>query len=172
MKATDPRRSRRRDPSMTARRATIIRSAHDRYEAARKGFDEKRYKRGGGYTPEDVKEIARRAGTKAPSNRAKGHLEKYEFMANPPDQIFAYYKDSAKVGELITNWMGQRLGVVIHRGTERRPMGGRVVSIRMKGDNGVTYGGNCNLSSGTYCRLKRLTSVRADPRRARRRSRR
>ena len=35
-------------------------------------------------------------------------------------------------------------------------MGGKVVSIRMRGKNGAHYAGRCNLSSGTYCRLRKM----------------
>ena len=95
------------------------------------------------------------------SNRAKSKLEVHEFMRSPPDELCAYYKDDARVGEAITNWMGETLGHVTKRGRETRPFGGKVVSIQMRGKNGVMYAGRCNLSSGTYCKLRRMRGKRA-----------
>jgi hypothetical protein len=119
---------RRRDPSMTERRAAVIRS----------------------HLPKA-------------SNRAKGKLELHEFMTRPPEKLFAYYKGNAQVGDAITTWMGDVLGTVIHRGKVTHPMGGSVVSIRVRGKNGLEYAGRCNLSSGTYCNLRRVASSRRDP---------
>jgi len=138
-------------------RERIIRNADERFERAREKFDPKRFKRGGGYTPEDYATIARMAGLKKPpSNRAKGKAELYGFMERPPEKLFAYYKGDARVGDAITNWPGDVLGIITRRGKESRPLGGRVVSVVMRGKNGVYYAGRCNLSSGTYCTLKRL----------------
>jgi hypothetical protein len=158
----DPRSGRhRRDPAMTPRRAAIIEQAYGRYERAREAHHPKKFKRGGGYTPEEERSIASRAGLKRrPSNRAMGKLELHRFMSSPPDHLFTYYKHEARVGEAITNWMGDVLGHVTYRGRETRPFGGRVVRIRMRGRNGVDYAGTCNLSSGTYCRLRRVQSRR------------
>jgi hypothetical protein len=153
------KRPRRAGRSGSPKRATIIRDAEARFEAAREKYDPKRFKRGGGYKPEEYAAIARMAGLKKPpSNRAKGKTELYEFMAYPPGQLFAYYKGDANVGDAITTFMGDVLGHVVWRGTVTKPLGGRRVAIRMKGKNGFVYGGNCNLSSGTYCRLKMLSN--------------
>jgi len=138
-------------------RERVIRDANERFERAREKFDPKRFKRGGGYTPEDYATISRMAGLKKPpSNRAKGKAELYGFLTRPPEKLFAYYKGDARVGDAITNWLGDVLGIITRRGKETRPMGGRAVSIVMRGKNGVHYAGRCNLSSGTYCTLKRL----------------
>jgi hypothetical protein len=136
-------------------KATHILQRYERYEKAREQFDPKRFKRGGGYTPQDVKAIEKMAAVRKPSNEELGELEYYGFMTSHPEHVFAYYKGQAEVGQDITNWMGHVLGRIVHRGVERRPMGGRVVSVHVAGANGISYVGTCNLSSGNYCRLRR-----------------
>lgn len=94
------------------------------------------------------------------SNRAKGKLEVHEFLRDAPSELFAYYKGDARVGEAIVNWMGDKLGTITKRGKESRPFGGKVVSIQMKAINGATYSGRCNLSSGNYCKLRKMSEGR------------
>lgn len=141
---------------ISASQAHAIQSAHERYERARERFDPKRYKRGGGYMPSEIAEIERLAGCKQPTNRARGALELWRFVAHPPDTLFAYYDASFRH---VTTFMGDVIGTIVSKGKETRPMGGRVVSVRVRGINGVTYVGTCNLSSGTYCRLRRAKSA-------------
>ena len=67
-----------------------------RYEAAREQFDPKRYKRGGGYSPDDIKSILRIAGMRsAPTNedRAAVELWKFEKQKTAPVDISGYVKD-------------------------------------------------------------------------------
>ena len=137
---------------ITADRARQIRHAQEIYEAERKRFDPRRFSRGGSYTPQDIAEIERRAEVRSPTNEERGQLEVYEFMTNPPDKFYAFYSDDMRH---IKTFMGEIIGDIVHRGAERRPMGGRVVSVRVRGINGATYAGTCNMSSGTYCLLKR-----------------
>lgn len=137
--------------------AQDILSRYKAYEGARERFDPRRYKRGGGYTPADKDAIERMAGVRQPSNDELGELEFYNFMTKAPDAIFAYYKHDARVGEEISNFPGKVLGAIVWRGQETRPLGGRMVSIRMRGVNGFMYAGKCNLSSGTYCRLRKMS---------------
>ena len=121
----------------------------------------RRTRRDPSMTPRRAEVLLRALGAnRRVSNRAKSRLGIYEFMRDSPDKIFAYYRGDARVGDLITNGMGGQLGVIIHRGKESRPFGGKVVSIRMKAINGFTYAGRCNLSSGTYCRLKKVKGRR------------
>lgn len=124
-----------------------IRRRSDAYEEARRRFDPRRYERGGGYSPEDRQQIERMAGVRHPTNEEIGQVEVFEFIARPPEKYFACYDDGLRH---IQTWMSDVLGTIISKGSERRPMGGRVVSIRARAINGYTYVGTCNLSSGTY----------------------
>jgi len=90
------------------------------------------------------------------TNEQRSEREVSEFLSHPPDQVFAYYSQDPAVGGHIGNWMGAKLGTITWVGKISRPMGGKVVSIRMKAINGLIYAGKCNLSSGTYCRLRRV----------------
>ncbi len=145
--------------AMTPRRAHVIRASEDRFEKARETHDPKRYKRGGGYTPEEYKAIATRAGiSRAPSNRAREALAVHEFMRDKPEHVFAYYSDDMRTVQL---WSKKStIGDISWRGAVQRRMGGKVQAIRVRGYNGVMYGGIANLSSGTYVRLRRLASSR------------
>lgn len=128
-----------------------VRRRYDMYEEARRRFDPRRYERGGGYSPEEVQQIERMGGRR-PTDNEMGRLEIFEFLVHPPERYFAYYDDGFRY---IQTWMGGVLGTIISKGREHRPMGGRVVSIRARAINGYTYVGSCNLSSGTYCKLRR-----------------
>lgn len=125
--------------------------------AARAADIRRRYEASGREDAKPVIELGKKAHPH-PSNEELGELEYYEFMTNKPDKVFAYYKGDARVGEAITTWMGWVIGHITWRGTERRPMGGKVVAIHVRGANGVNYVGNCNLSSGNYCRLRRAAA--------------
>jgi hypothetical protein len=116
-----PRRSGRSQSMITAQRAAEIQSAHDRNQRAREQFDPKRFKRGGGYTPAEMAEIAKIAGVKEPSNAERGELEFYRFMTHPPDKFFAYYKQNASVGADITTWPGGGEGAGLVGGREGSP---------------------------------------------------
>ncbi len=148
------------DPALTPRRAEVIERSHAAFERERERFHPKKFKRGGGYTPEEYAEIARRAGIKKrPSNVAMGKLELHRFVTQRPERIFAYYKDDARVGATITTWMGDVLGHVIWRGTVTKRgfyPGARMVNIRMKAVTGDVYAGTCQLDSGNYCRLRKV----------------
>lgn len=149
----------RHGDAMTERRARVIRESHERFERSRETHDPKRYKRGGGYSPEEYKAIARRAGiSRAPSNKAKGKLEAYEFMRNPPDKLFAYYSNDMR---RVTTFTGDKLGDIVWRGSVVRGFGGgKTQAIRVRGINGVMDHGRCNLTGGTYCRLRRMAGTR------------
>ena len=137
--------------------AEDILARYKRYDRAAERFDKRRHSRGGGWTEAEQAEIARMAGGSLPSNEELGELEFFNFMTQRPETIFAYYEGDARVGQEIRTWPGQKIGVVVWRGTETRPMGGRSVSIRMQGLNGFLYAGRCNLSSGSYCRLRKMS---------------
>jgi hypothetical protein len=142
---------------ISATEAARIRSAYEAYERAREMFDPKRFKRGGGYTPADQVRIRTMAGVEPPTNSELGDLEAYDFVAKPPEKFSAYYNDAMTE---VRAWPGNVLGKIIWKGQVRKPMGGRVTSVRVLGINGLMYVGTCNLSSGTYCTLRLSTAQR------------
>jgi hypothetical protein len=131
-----------------------LREITRRYNAARKQFDPKRWERGGGYDARDQRAIAAIAGTRDTTNEEKAQIEEYEWRMFPPSRYFAYYdKDLTK----ITGFMGNVLGRIVWKGkTYRDTFGGQRMNIVVRGTNNVMYAGFCNMSSGTYCRLKRI----------------
>lgn len=140
---------------ISAQQAASIRNAYVAYERAREKFDPKRFKRGGSYSPDELHQIEYMAGGEKPTNAELSKLEVYEFMTKPPQRLHAYYNDALTE---VHTFMGERLGRIIWRGKERRPMGGLSQSVRVLGDNGKLYVGTCNLSSGTYCTLRLSTA--------------
>lgn len=136
---------------MERKQAENIRRRYKAFESAREAFDPKRYKKGGGYTPADYRQIAKMAGVRKPTNEELGKLEVWEFVHDRPETVFVYYSSDMKH---VQTWMGDVLGVITNVGKERRPMGGRVVNVRVRAINGLNYVGQCNLSSGNYCRLR------------------
>jgi hypothetical protein len=124
-----------------------------RFEAARKKFDPKRYQRGGGYSKKEWAIISAMAGTRGTTYAETVQIEDYEWRMFPPSRYFAYYSRDMKK---ITGWAGNTLGRIIYKGPETRTFGGRRCNITVLGTNNVLYSGVCNLSGGTYCRLKRI----------------
>ena len=99
------------------------------------------------------------------TNDERGALELFRFMALQPERVFAYYSTntdgSTTVGDDIHTFMGDHLGVVVHRGRIAHPFGNRNARIQhvlVRAINGYLYRGTCALDSGTYCKLRR-----ADP---------
>jgi hypothetical protein len=139
---------------VTAGEYARLRARVDSYEAARKKFDPKRYQRGGGYDPADVKKIEQMAGAADVTNDERAQVELYEFVHKPPDRYFAYYNKGLTE---ITGWTGLKLGDIVWKGYPYKDnLGGQRVNIRVRAINGLTYSGTCNMSSGTYCRLKAM----------------
>ena len=130
-----------------------LREMTRRYEAARKKFDPKRYQRGGGYDVKDRTIISAMAGHRDTTNEEKSQIEDFEWRMYPPSRYFAYY-DSAMTK--ITGFMGNVLGRIIWKGSVTRAFGGKRQNITIVGTNNVMYAGVCNLTGGTYCRLKRI----------------
>lgn len=126
------------------------------YEAAREQFDPKRFKRGGGYAPEEIAQIERLAGAPAPTNEERGLADQYRWLVDVPENAFLYYdKDMTHV----TGWMGDVRGRIFWRGAVQRKLGGgRSQAIRVEGTNGTTYHGVANLTGGTYVRLRLVKS--------------
>jgi hypothetical protein len=133
-----------------------LKSSVDSYESARKGFDPKRFQRGGGYTLKDVETIVKAAGlTHSPTNEERSKIELYEFVHQPPQKYFAYYNNDLTK---ITNWMGETIGEIVRKGQPYKAGfgGSRVVNVTIRAVNGLTYSGKCFLDAGTYCRMTAL----------------
>lgn len=130
-----------------------LREMTRRYEAARKKYDPKRYQRGGGYDRREVVVISAMAGTRDAINEEKALIEDYEWRMFPPSRYFGYY-DSAMTK--ITGFMGNVLGRIIRKGPVTKAWGGKRQNVTVRGTNNVLYSGVCNLTGGTYCRLKRI----------------
>jgi len=89
-------------------------------------------------------------------NRETSRKEIDAWMKSPPDRALVYYND--KLTE-VSNWMGVKMGDIVHRGkVQSRWSGGRVQAIRVRGTNGASYHGVCNLTGGNYCRLRRMAA--------------
>ena len=155
------KRSSCRNPAhetISAARAENIRACIQASEKARELFDPKRDKRGGGYSPEDVREIARIAGCDSPTNEERSALEVYDFVHSPPDKYFLYVDD--KTGKA-TTFTGDVLGSVERGRSYKSPAFGTPstrVPIKVYGINGVTYSGTYFSSAGSYARVKRVKS--------------
>jgi len=88
-----------------------------------------------------------------PRNREASKKEMAAWLSDPPEHAFVYYSEDMRE---VRNWMGVKMGDIVAKGKVARKLnGGRSQSIRVRGTNGVVYVGNCNLTGGTYCRLRR-----------------
>jgi len=147
---------------VSPRRAAVIERSYQAIEKAREAHDPKRFKRGGSYSVEEQRAIARAAGLKkAPSNVALGRLELHRFTTERPAHLFAYYKgDSPKSGEAITNFTGEKLGHVVSTGSIYKTGSGyprtRMLPVRVRAITGDVYSGVANLDTGTYVKLKKV----------------
>lgn len=137
-----------------------LKAMNDRFEAARKKFDPKRYERGGSYSPKDNATIAAMAGTRGTTNEEKAQIEDFEWRMFPPSRYFGYY-DTAMTK--ITGFMGNLLGRIVYKGPVVKAWGGKRQNVTVRGTNNVMYSGTCNLTGGTYCRLKRIKGKRFGP---------
>jgi hypothetical protein len=149
---------------VSPRRAAVIERSYQAIEKAREAHDPKRFKRGGGYSVEEQRAIARAAGLKkAPSNVALGRLELHRFTTERPSHLFAYYKGgSPKSGEAITNFTGEKLGHVVSTGSIYHAGSGyprtRMLPVRVRAITGDVYAGVANLDTGSYVKLKKVGS--------------
>lgn len=121
------------------------------YEAARERFDPRRYKRGGGYAPEEITQIERVAGEPAPTNEERALADQYEWIVDVPERAFLYYDMDKAV---VTGFMGDVRGEIVWRGVVQRRLGGKTQAIRVHATNGATYHGIANLTGGNYVRLR------------------
>lgn len=88
-------------------------------------------------------------------NRATSDREIAEWLANPPEKALVYYSDDMRS---VHNWMGVKMGDIVRVGKVTRRFGGKVQAVGVRGTNGVGYHGICNLTGGTYCKLRRVKS--------------
>ncbi len=158
---TRNRRSSRNPDTISAAQAENIRACYQASEKARELFDPKRFKRGGGYTPADQREIERIAGCKSPSNEDLSALEVYDFVHSPPDKYFLYID---RKNNTATTWMGDIIGhVAVPRAWGQEmlsniPVGDARITIAVRGINGVSYRGTYFAGAGDYARVKRVKS--------------
>lgn len=153
----DPRRpgdapDRAGAPPISRERYEEIVGRERAYEAAREQFDPRRFKRGGGYAPEEVAQIERLAGAPAPTNEERGLADQYRWLVDVPEHAFLYY-DPAMTQ--VTGFMGDARGRIVWKGAVQRKFGGgRSQAIRVEGTNGASYHGVANLTGGNYVRLR------------------
>lgn len=149
--------------------AEKIRARIQAYEAARKGFDPRRYEKGGGYAPSELATIEKMAGVSAVSNEERSALEQFDFFHDAPEQYLLYVDD--KSGKAIT-FTGDVLGRVERGVSYKSPSFGRAsvrVPIKVYAINGYVYSGTYYASAGDYARIKRTKAthrenlVRANP---------
>ena len=139
--AGDPRRARfavlrQRQNAITHAEASRIRRLLDRYRH----------------------EQAARGITDTPVNAEISQLEIYDFLLDPPKQLFAYFREPYfhEPGDIIT-FVGDRLGGVVKFGGQTRAFGRgpRLQHVTVRAINVFMYSGTCNLETGTYCKLRR-----------------
>lgn len=154
---------RRRNPSaatISAAKAEDIRERVRAFDRAAQAFDPKRYKRGGGWTPAEQREIARMAGAPRPSNEEVSGLEVYDFIHSPPDKYFLYIDEK---NHAATTWTGDVLGPVAFGRSYKSPSAGMPstrVPITVRGINGVIYVGTYYASAGNYARVRARKGAR------------
>lgn len=91
-----------------------------------------------------------------PTNEERSALEVFEFLRDRPEKYFAYYTDDLTA---VTTWMGDKLGDIVYRGPAYKVgfwPGATMRRVRVVAITGDRYAGVCNISGGTYCRLKRM----------------
>lgn len=95
---------------ITAEQHAYLRHKIDAFRAARERFDPKRFKRGGGYTPEEYAAIAKLAGIdRNATNDETAQVELYEFAtATELPQAIGGYVSSGD-GVTMTGWTGVAL---------------------------------------------------------------
>jgi len=107
------------------------------------------------YKPEDVPADCRM------TNEERAELETHEFVASPPERVFAYVKETAGryFHGTVTGFMGNAFGECYLGSSWRDNFGGTRRAVRLQAINGKTYVGTFYKSSGDYCRL-RLAKVK------------
>lgn len=137
---------------LTRQEYQTIRSRLDRYDAARRKFDPRRYDKGGGYSGDECRQIEQLAGGPDASNAEKSGLEVYEFANGAPDKYFVYVRlDKRTVG----TWTGEKLGDIVDYGAPYRSnVGDTRIHVTVQAINGRRYSGTYFQSAGDYARLK------------------
>ena len=112
---------------------------------------------------EDEPHIDAIAGTRRPTNEELSKLEVFQFALSPPDHLFGYYdrepsaidQSPRSAPNMIRTFASDPLGRVVEVGGMRNARGTRLRHVMVKAINGWYYRGWCNLTTGTYCRLKK-----------------
>jgi hypothetical protein len=143
---------------ISAQRHRVLRDRCDRYETARKQFDSKRYKRGGGYSPKEQRAICKLAKIRRDvTNAERSAIELFEFCRDKPDRYFLYINEEKCVAG---TWPGDVLGTVTFGREYKSPAFGGWPSTRVPvtidAVNGCKYTGTYYKSSGNYARVRRM----------------
>lgn len=171
---------------ISSENAASIERRRDAYENARRAFDPRRFEKGGGYTPAEIKQIEDLAGVKRPTNEELGALEAFNFATKSPERTIAYI-DAKNLRA--TAWLGDDLGRVVLGSVYTTPAFGgasRRQPVTLYAINGWIYAGTYYVSAGDYASFKRTKkrwsmnsgtranpcgcSARANPRKSKRRT--
>lgn len=87
------------------------------------------------------------------ANMARSLVEVADWCREPPTRYFAYVDEGSRT---ITTWMGHVLGHVTFGLVWRDSFGSKRQSIRVRGTNGANYSGTYYMSSGNYCRIRKV----------------
>lgn len=112
------------------------------------------------YTPNGGSTPAQAAGIEA-RNKVIEQTELVKW-AGKPARMLAYMTSSDRHvsaersdPQTVTTWMGSVLGTITSARVYRHNFGGRMVSIRVMGNNGATYYGRASWDNGTCIMLIR-----------------
>jgi hypothetical protein len=101
------------------------------------------------YTPNGTPGVP--ATTNTDRNMAIEQAELAAWALRPERQL-AYYDDRKGI---VTTWPGTIIGTIVSSNVYRHNMGGRFISLRVKGTNGAEYAGRASYDWGTCVGLKR-----------------
>lgn len=101
------------------------------------------------YTPNASTDIP--VGSNDERNKAIEARE-LEIWDSRPDRFVAYYDLQRKQ---VSTWLGTVVGDILTSRVYRHNLGGRFVSLRMRGTNGATYYGRASYDWGTVIKLRR-----------------
>jgi hypothetical protein len=79
----------------------------------------------------------------------------FDFPAEDGPRMYRERFRPLLAGAKVSTWMGDVLGVVIDANVYRHNLGGRFVSLRIRGNNGAVYHGRASWDGGTVIRLRK-----------------
>lgn len=81
----------------------------------------------------------------------------YEFPNHgTAGQIYRASFYPSNTGAKVSTWMGAKLGDIISARVYQHNFGARMVSMRVRGTNGVTYFGRASWDNGSVIRLRKV----------------